>query len=337
MTRIPPAATPASHRKHNFIAILISLAAVGILYLNFEPAPAGAEPSEVSIDISQLGASSPTLVAATLPLPATAAGGSLEDDSLDSPPSPAEIAHDRAQSRMALLMNMLLLEKGHRKLSSVSSYTSTFFKQEQVGGAMGGGQVMQVKIRHEPFSVYMKWLVGDKGRELLYVDGQHDGKMLVKVGGIKGRLLPCVKLDPDGAMAMREARHPVTDIGLLNLSRKIIQYRQHEAENDYADIRCQMIDSEEIDGRPCYCFVLHYQNPETSETYRKSVQYIDKELWLPICIKNYAWPADESETDPVKLDEATIIEHYGYSNIQMDTQLADADFDRKNRRYRFRR
>jgi len=337
MTRNTPAAAPASSRKHNFIAILMSLGAVGLLYLNFEPAPAGAEPNEISIDISQLGASSPTLVTAMLPVPAIAGGESSEDASADSSQSPEEIARERAQSRMALLMNILLLEKGHRKLSAVSSYTSTFFKQEQVGGAMGGGQVMNVKIRHEPFSVYMKWLVGDKGRELLYVDGQNDGNMLVKVGGIKGRLLPCVKLDPNGAIAMREARHPVTDIGLLNLSRKIIRYRQHEADNGYADIRCQMLDGEEIDGRPCYCFILNYQNPETSETYRKSVQYVDKELLLPICIKNYGWPADDSETDLVKLDEATIVEHYGYSNIQMDTQLADADFDRKNRSYRFRR
>ena len=42
-----------------------------------------------------------------------------------------------------------------------------------------------VKVRHEPFSIYLKWLSGEVGREVLYVDGANDGEMFVRSGGWK--------------------------------------------------------------------------------------------------------------------------------------------------------
>jgi hypothetical protein len=55
-------------------------------------------------------------------------------------------------------------------------------------------------------------------------------------------------------------------------------------------------------------------------------------------VKNYAWP-DEKQTfaDDNALDEATLIEHYAYSDLQFNQQLASKDFDRTNEAYGFKR
>ena len=159
----------------------------------------------------------------------------------------------------------------------------------------------------------------------------------MKLGGFKGRLLPALKLDPSGSLALREARHPVTEIGLLNLTRLIIAERQQQLEQPQHNVRCRMSRDQQFDDRPCYLFVLEFDSPRSSPEYRKTVQYVDREYLLPVCMKNYTWSTEESATDSVALDEETLIEHYSYSAIHLEKQLAEINFDRGNEGYRFRR
>jgi hypothetical protein len=238
---------------------------------------------------------------------------------------------------MALQMNTVLIEQGRRRLSESNDYTCTFYKQERIADEMLEGVFIDLKIRHKPFSVYMKWLSGEKGRELLYVDGEHDGKMVVHPGGWKARLLPSVKIEPDSSLAMRETRHPVTMVGLVKLCDEIIARRKAELAGNHP-VRCQFLENETIGDRACYGFIAVYLDRKVSEEYRKSIQYIDKELLLPICVKNYAWPEEkQSFADENAVDEATMIEHYAYTELQFNQQLANEDFDRGNRSYNFRR
>ena len=85
---------------------------------------------------------------------------------------------------------MQTLEKGLHKLKEVGNYTATLFRQERVNGELLEPQAMSLKLRHEPFSVYMKWLDGGYADEVLYVDGGYDGKLVVNMGGWKSRLVP---------------------------------------------------------------------------------------------------------------------------------------------------
>ena len=321
-------------RRQNCTAVLISLAAVSFLYFNFEPISAGADAAEADFDLSDIEAA----VAAKPMLSVKTASQSRQPHNA----SPAGVqpqagAPGEVRGQRALLMNLLLLEHGRHKLAQIPSYTATFYKNELVGGSMTGAQVMQLKVRHEPFSVYMKWMIGDKGRELLYVNGQNSGDMLVKVGGWKGKMLPALKLNPTGSVAMNAARYPVTKLGLLELTSELIAYRRKDLEN-YRGLDCRMVDDQKLNGRKCYCFVLQYENPKVSELYRKTILYIDHELCLPVSIKNYSWPSDEQKKlTGTKFDEATLIEQYAYTKIRLTEKLADAEFDRKNKNYRFAR
>jgi len=329
-----------SIRRRSLLAIVFSFAAVAIVYLNIVPAPAGIEPVAISVDAK---ATRSRLLLSPMNPAKTAVrsefGQSSESTDKDRPTSPeAKTEADTEEnSRLALLVNLLLLEKGFHKIEKASDYTATFFKQESVDGELKAAQRMKMKIRHEPFSIYMKWVAGDRGRELIYVDGKNDGRMIVKLGGFKGRLLPALKLDPNGSLALKEARHPVTEIGLLNLTRRIIGERRQQLEKPELNIRCRMLRDEQFDDRPCFLFVLEFNNRQISPKYRKSVQYVDREYLLPVCIKNYTWPAGESLSEKETLDAETIIEHYSYSSLRLEKQLAEIDFDRSNGDYRFRR
>lgn len=335
MTRSHRARTSrASARGPNFIAILISFAAVSVLYFNFHPTPVGAGPETAPTSIGEVAAA--VSVAAPVPAPRPVVSiSTAEGDAKSSAPA-AQSGPEVLNGRMALLLNLLLAERGCRFLEDVPDYTATFYKQEVIDGELGDGQVMQLKLRHSPFSVYMKWLVGDKGRELLYVEGQNDGEMIVHPGGWKARLLPAIKLNPTGSLAMSEARYPVTKVGLLELARTVVEFRKRDLERSNG-VRCQMIADQEFDGRECYFFTIEWETPEVSKLYRKCQMYLDEELSVPVYVKNFTWPAEPGDLTDAELDTATMIEHYTFTNIKFEQRLADNDFDQANAEYKFRR
>ncbi len=239
--------------------------------------------------------------------------------------SPSITAHRRS---------IELLEKGAQRLRSMTGYVADFRKKEVVGGALTETQTMQLKLRHEPFSVYMKWTEGNPGQELLYVDGQNEGEMVVRPGGLKGRILGAIKLDPNGTLAMNESRHPITEIGLLRLCEKVLHYRYSEA-SWTAGYSC-VEDVTEFNGRPCHRFTIVYESPTWRPDYRKSVIWIDQEQLFVSKVENYSWPGDES-VPADRLDAETLVESYSYANIDFETQLAAVDFSTANEAYGLRR
>lgn len=319
-------------QKHStLLAGVTALVATGSLYLIFGPAFAadGGKPKTANgtrLAIATRDMFKPPVLLA-VPNPTAAANRVSEQ----------ELTATTEADRIAMLMNLALLEQGRRRLAESPDYTCTFYKQERIGTELTDGQIIELKLRQKPFSVYMKWLSGDKGREVLYVDGADDNRMTVHPGGWKGRLVPALKIDPEGSLALSEARHPVTMVGLVKLCDEIINRRKNEMEHRHP-VRCRLIENEMVNDRPCYCFISSYLDRKSSGEYRKSIQYIDKEWLLPLSVKNYAWPENkQAVADDNALDEATLIEHYAYSELQFKQQLAGKDFDRANEAYGFKR
>jgi hypothetical protein len=317
-------------RQSTWLAGFPALVAIGSLYLLFRPAFAGSDGKDKSPAASRVAALSRDAVK-----PATLLN--VPNPSATERRSEADTLAASEADRVAMLMNLALLEQGRKRLAECADYTCTFYKQERISGELSDGQSIDLKLRHRPFSVYMKWESGDKGREALFVEGADDNRMTVHPGGWKARLIPALKIDPEGSMAMSEARHPVTMLGLIKLCDEITVRRKRDLANRHP-VRCRLLDNEVVNDRPCFCFVSTYLDPKCSEEYRKSIQYVDKEWLLPICVKNYAWPeAKQKFADDSALDEATLIEHYAYTELQFNQQLAGKDFDRTNEAYGFRR
>ena len=299
----------------NILAVLIATVSFGLIALDFQSHPATARGVE-----------------SILPGPSLPLGEVLTKTTNEAEVTPAA-SQQNASGRMALLMNVLLLEKAAAVLERLPGYTATFSKQELVADELSDQQVMQLKVRHEPFSVYMKWTVGHKGRELLYVDGENKGRMLVKLGGWKSRL-PALKLDPTGSMAMKESRYPITKAGLLKLIHESLAIRQADLKKSEG-VRCQMIEEQVFAGRPCFAFVVEYASSSVSKNYRKAEMLIDRELGVPVLVRNYTWPASSATTDPKTLDESTLVEFYTYRDIKFQKEIARGEFDQENKAYRF--
>ncbi len=323
---------PRGAARLNVLAALIGVMALGILMLTFHVTPAGAGLDASAAAVPQLRLSGPSQVASD-------AAGQPGLSSLSADELNRRIQREIHGSRLALRLHIALLELGKQRLENIPDYTATFLKQERVDGEdLQDLQTIQLKMRHKPFGLYMKWLEGgDVGRQVLFSEGQYDDLVQVKLGGKKGNVLPVLKLEPTGSLAMKESRHPVTEMGLLQLVDFVLQFRRRDLTQKQG-VHWEMIPDQKFFDHVCDCWVVEYDNREVEKVYRKSVTYIDRKYSLPICVKTFTWPADGVDvTDPAALDEATFIEYYGYTDIEFETRLCDADFDKGNAEYKFRR
>lgn len=242
-----------------------------------------------------------------------------------------EIRHAIHGSLVALKLHVALLELGRYRIGAVPDYTAKFVKQERVDGALQDLQTIQLKLRHQPFSVYMKWLEGgDEGRQVLFVQGENDDQLQVRLGGIKSRL-PVMRLAPTCASAMQESRHPITEMGLSELAAQVHKYRSRDCSLTRG-VRWEMLPDQKHFDRDCDCWIVEYDDPQIEPIYRKMITCVDKELALPISVRNFGWPDEGVETsDAAALDAATLIEYYGYTEIRFEARLSDADFGKLRR------
>ncbi len=325
MTRRHDAA-PGS-RLPNTMATLLMVGAFTFSYLNCDPMVAGSEPAGrvAALDVT------PVLAVPSVPQAAPA------------PAEPGENAQSATQTvdssvlrgEWALQLSIALIEQGIHSLEAVDDYSFSLTRQERVDGELLDPQVMKVKLRQsEPFSIYMKWLAGTgpgvRGRQLLYVRGQNNDKLLVLPGGLAGRLTGTLELDHDDPRVTRESRHPVTDCGLLTLARTVLDMQKKDLASR-TGFQCELYDGQKFDERDCFLFVMTYDSPEHNPNYRKAMMYIDKNLRLPVCIRNFTWGEAEQ---PEKLDEQTLVESYSFTDIELEKRLAADDFSRTSYRMR---
>ncbi len=256
-------------------------------------------------------------------------------------PSPDSAATERIRPgdpKLTAAQRMLqhkveLMQRGRAFVLTVPTYTARLTKQEVVKGELLPEQVMSLKCRHSPFSVYLRWLTGDVGREVIYVDGANAGKLIAHDGGWKSRL-PALSLTPDSWLAMRDARYPVTAAGVVALID--IMDGIHADDLGRATVASCEQTAGHFNGRPCDTFTMQYKNREVSPTYRKSITLIDREWHVPLSTRHFEWPRPESTVPETQLDDATLIESYAFTDLTFHAPLTDRDFDSTNAEYQFR-
>ena len=304
----------------NGMSLFVVVIAILILHFESSPTPAGGEVARRPSNKHSF-----VLIASKPEAPAVSAIADINETA----PSPEQLTEFQLNAKIRLI------EKGLEFLAQTPHYTAQFIKQELVNGELLDEQEIEMKVRHAPFSVYLKWVTGEAGREVLYVDGHNDGRLTAHGGGWKARL-PAVSLEPTSRMAMAESRYPVTSAGLHFLAKMMLDIHRQDLQNKTVG-RCEQLSNQVFDGRPCHAFLIEYKDQKVSEQYRKSLTLIDKEWSIPIYTKNYGWPERDVQADSDQLDDASLIEFYSYSNVQFQPKLVAVDFDRTNEEYGFRR
>lgn len=208
-------------------------------------------------------------------------------------------------------------------LAKIKDYSATFTKRELIKGQLHKS-AMDLKVRQEPFSVYLKYTEPHAGREVLYVDGLHKGNLLVHEEGIKS-LAGTLALSPTSSDALKENRYPVTDIGMHKMLDILIT--QWELEAKYGEITVKQSE-EKVGEIECKVFEATHPQQRAHFKYHKTKLYISQDTNLPVRLEQFGFPQKSGDT-------ASIVEEYTYSSIKTNVGLSDQDFDRKNKSYRF--
>ncbi|HEV3143714.1 MAG TPA: DUF1571 domain-containing protein [Gemmataceae bacterium] len=98
------------------------------------------------------------------------------------PPTPKETpAQPVVRSEDSQLRR--LANKALEKEKTLNSYICRLRRRERPSGKSEPMEVIMVKYRRSPFSIHFKWLGEEnKGREIIYVKGQHDDKIQLLTG-----------------------------------------------------------------------------------------------------------------------------------------------------------
>lgn len=221
--------------------------------------------------------------------------------------------------------------------ANIADYSAILIKRELIDGTLTDYEYMGIKVRNRkhtngvmttPFSVYMAFLkpATVKGREVIFVENQNNGNIVAHEGGMKGRFLPTVNLDPTGMMAMRGQRYPITDLGLENLVVKLIEKGERDRQRGECDVQFQK--GAKVGGRECTVLSVTHPVARAYFDFHIAQIFIDDELNVPVRYCAYSWP-QTAGGDPILLEE------YTYQNIKTNIGLTDADFDQKNTKYNF--
>ncbi len=218
--------------------------------------------------------------------------------------------------------------QGLPAIEKIQDYTATLIKCERIGNTLGEEQYVALKVRHKPFSVYLNFLkpVAIRGQECLYIEGANGGKMWAHGTGIKQKMFGTVSLDPDGNMAMQGQRYPITQIGILNLTRRLIEVASEDVK--YGECEVKYFKGATINGRVCTCTQVMHPVPRKNFLFNVARIFVDDALNVPVRYEAYDWPK-------VAGGQPELIEAYTYLNLRLNVGLTDADFDVYNQAYGF--
>lgn len=215
-----------------------------------------------------------------------------------------------------------------QRMGDIRDYSATMVKRERIDGTLGEYEYMKVKVRHEPFSVYLyfKGPASVKGQEALYVNGRNNGNLLGHATGVR-KIFGTVPLKPDSMLAMQGNRYPITELGIRRLTERLIEVGEHDAQ--FGECEVKAIPNTKINGRECVCLQVTHPVPRKEFTFNKAKVYVDTQYNVPVRYEAYEWP-HEPGAEPMLLEE------YTYLDLKINNGFTDRDFDVENPEYQFR-
>jgi hypothetical protein len=212
------------------------------------------------------------------------------------------------------------MQEAKTNYSAVKDYSCTLVSRERVKDKLGDESIMQMKVKAQPFSVYLRWLgpAKDVGQEVVYVQGKNNGKMLVKS---KAHPLPGFHaIDPDDPRVRQNSRHNIREAGIGNMIDETIK----SWELDRAIGKAKVLPPLEASYNKRDCLkveVVHLEKNAQTPCYR-TVIYLEKVSKLPIRLENYDWPRQGGPAD------GELLEMFSYVNIQFNAGITDAEFNK---------
>jgi hypothetical protein len=240
-----------------------------------------------------------------------------------NPPPPANVPDQQtvpptADGSSAMDAPLRLLGEAREAFRGVRDYSCLLIKRERIRGQLQADQVIVMKVRSQPFSVYLRWQEPRSvaGQESCYVVGRNDNMMRVHPTGLAG-IAGWVTLDPRDPRVLEHSRHSITEAGIGNLLERFGQRWDEERRLNLTQVR---IADYEYNKRPC-TRVETMHPPGDKFSFFRTVVYFDKETHLPIRVENYDWPRSRTGAN------GELAEVYSYVDLRFNVGLRDDDFN----------
>jgi hypothetical protein len=213
-----------------------------------------------------------------------------------------------------------LIMEARKSYQDVRDYACLLVKRERMRGQMQPESVIVMKVRNQPFSVYLRWMGPQAmaGQEACYVEGKNDGKMRVHTNGLLGAV-GWVSLDLNDPRVRQNSNHTINEAGIGKLIERMVRAWTMEkemnitrvsiAEYDYNNHRCTRVQT------------MHPDNHSGKFVSYRTVMYFDKETHLPIRIETYDWPRPGGNPD------GEMMEVYSFVNLRLNAGLGDDVFN----------
>jgi hypothetical protein len=238
---------------------------------------------------------------------------------------PADTGKSDDSSQHPLVPAIRLLKASRKSLEDIKDYEATFIKRERFSDGLRT-QTMQLRLREQPFSVYLRCEDPNAGREILFVKGQNQNMLLAHEGsGIKS-LVGTVSLAVDSPKAREDNRHPITDLGMRRLVERLTEQWEEQAKYQECDVR--YYPDAKIGGVSCPAIECSHPKPRRQFPFHVTRIYIDAKSNLPVRLENYEFPTQRGQEPP-------LAEEYTYVKIRTNVGLKDADFSSTNPQYKF--
>ena len=241
-------------------------------------------------------------------------------------PAVAQEDGDKAKKQHPLAPAIRIATNSLEQVRKLGDYQAQLIKKESVKGKYVE-QKMRIKVRHEPFSVYLFFHApaSTKGREVIYVDGKNKGNLLAHETGALG-LLGTLQYKPTHPTVMADNRHPITRIGIEKMTQAVID--QWKMESKYLGTEVKYYKSAKIGDIECLAIESMHPEPRKQFKFKTTRLWIEKKTNMPIRAEQFAFPKKRD-------GKAVLVEQYTYLGLKPNVSLTDTDFSTKNPKYKF--
>jgi outer membrane lipoprotein-sorting protein len=192
----------------------------------------------------------------------------------------------------------------------VRDYTALYEKEER---AISSGERQTIRLSfRKPLDVRLDWL-NDDGKvdqTAVYRQGHNGGKVIARRSGLVGRLAGTLTLDPRDRLAMRDSRHPITEVGLGYVINRVSDGLR-TGRFTAAPVREVVFGGTQADQ-----FVFDAAPGADALGLggaRRATVWIDRELKLPIQVE-------------VLGADGTVLERHRFRNLRINVGLTDETF-----------
>ena len=198
-------------------------------------------------------------------------------------------------------------------------YTGTYTRQERINGSLSAEQVGEMKMRVNPFGVYVRFVRPDaaSGMEVAFSAAKRDGMVRYRPAGVAGRK-GFQKLDVNSSKFLAANRHPVTSWGMGPIIELIATSTAREKTlNNPVEV---FTSDYQFASRNVTKYEIHTRRAHALRYAAKMVVYVDKETKLPVRFEAYDDPKAGATT-------GELLEAYSFTDLKFNSGIGENTFD----------